>query len=288
MNSSASSQRIDTIELPDENGNAVNSLSYPFGDNINGELPLFKSVSIVIPYYNESSLFFEFISSLTKSLEIVNRKIKSEMRWNIVCIDDGSVEPLEGLFLKNYKENCGNNISIYLLKHIINLGQGAALNTGINFAHRTLGSDIFITMDADGQHDPLEIPNLLVPLISQKSDIVFGNRFASKISENMPKGRQTLLKLASIFEKFITKLDLTDAHNGFRAFNSKTASVFQLTQNRMAHATEIKQIVHKQRLRYTEVPVTIKYSDETNIGGQSNAGSFFILKDLLKTYLFNN
>jgi hypothetical protein len=127
---------------------------------------------------------------------------------------------------------------------------------------------------------------MLKHLIGNNADIVFGNRFHNDMAMTIPKSRFILLKLATIFERKLTGLPLGDAHNGFRIFNRKCAELIDLKLNRMAHATEFKQIVSRNSLKFTEFPVSIQYSPETLAKGQANSGAVIILRDLLKTFLF--
>ena len=102
----------------------------------------------------------------------------------------------------------------------------------------------------------------------------------------MPPLRRVVLKAALAFERLLTGVRLSDAHNGFRAFNRRCAEVVQLKQNRMAHATEFKQLVARNGLRYVERPVSIRYTEETLRKGQQNMDGLKVLKDLLTVYLF--
>lgn len=247
-----------------------------------------KRTAIVIPYYNETVLFEKFYQSAVETLESTQSIAGRDMAFDIVVVDDGSKEPLD---MKTLRDGAGAHLvrtRVHLLRHLQNLGQGAALRTGMAFGLRKLGSDYFVTMDSDGQHRLVDLAAVLSPVVTGTTDITFGNRFRGALSKNMPKSRRIILKAAAAFERVTTGLPLNDAHNGYRAFNHTTAELMKLRQNRMAHATEIKQIVAKSGLRFAEVPVTIHYSADTLAKGQSNLGSFNILKDLLKSYLFES
>ena len=143
-------------------------------------------------------------------------------------------------------------------------------------------------MDSDGQHDPNDISSMINKLVDDHLDIVFGNRFLAMDHNEVPTTRKALLKAATWFERLITGVRLADAHNGFRCFNRRCADVVQLRQNRMAHATEFKQIVARHKLRYGEVPIHITYTQDSLRKGQSNVDGLVIVKDLLRVYLFNS
>lgn len=241
-------------------------------------------IALLIPSYNDSGLFLEVFVHMQSFLMKQTAKIPSTL-FQVVVIDDGSNPPMPYADLQKYLHSSFSH-EVYLLRHPVNLGQGAALCTGIQFAYETLKSDIFVTLDADGQHSLEDLPRLLEPVRQDHYDIVFGNRFAEHTPHSIPWLRRLLLLAAANFERVLTRMDLNDAHNGFRAFNRKTASCLQLRQNRMAHATEFKQIIARKRLRYTELPVSIVYTKELLARGQSNANALNILKDLLKHYIF--
>ncbi len=228
-------------------------------------------IAILIPAYNEKTS----IDSTLRAVESVFAQHLPSEKLAFVLVDDGSQPPL------SFPERAG----VHRLRHLINLGQGAAIQTAITYARDRLRADAFVTMDSDGQHDPSDLPALLDPVLEGSTDIAFGNRFGALSAEGIPATRKTLLKAATAFERLLTGLRLNDAHNGYRAFNRKAAQALEIQQNRMAHATEIKQKVARHRLRYAEVPVRIRYTDETLAKGQRNLGSLVILKDLLNAYL---
>jgi polyprenyl-phospho-N-acetylgalactosaminyl synthase len=174
----------------------------------------------------------------------------------------------------------------YLLNHLVNRGQGAALQTGIDFTSRKLFSDYVITFDADMQHQPEDIQCFVdAALKNPNVDVLFGNRFASNNKNSIPKMRYVVLKVASLFERFLTGLKLQDAHNGFRCIRSSFFTKIKLSQDRMAHATELKQIVRRYKASFLEYPVQIEYSDKSLKKGQSNIDSVKILSELLERWL---
>ena len=228
---------------------------------------------IVIPTFNEGERLISTLTDLDKALaETAN------WEFEIVLVDDASARPFSLRDL-NFR------LPIYLLRHNTNLGQGAALETAFTYCRRTLAPDYVVTIDADGQHSSQDIIKFLNHLITSDLDILFGNRFTKDLE--MPRLRFFVLMFARVFEKFITGLNLSDAHNGFRVFNRKALEALVLNQNRMAHATEVKQIVARSGLRCGELHSRISYSSETLAKGQSNIGALIILRDLLKSYLFD-
>jgi hypothetical protein len=172
-----------------------------------------------------------------------------------------------------------------LARHVVNLGQGAALETARQLA---LSDDspftAFVTMDADGQH-LAEDACSLARAVEEGADAAFGNRFLGR--SNVPFVRRVLLSVACVFERVVTGLRLADAHNGLRAFNRGTLEQVTIRQNRMAHATEIKLRVSRAGgLRVVEVPVSVRYTKDSLARGQQNRAAAVILGDLLLQYLF--
>ncbi len=197
-------------------------------------------------------------------------RILDEGYSNIVVVDDGSPDDTAA---------GASAHPIWLLKHPINLGQGAALQTGIEFALER-GAEILVTFDADGQHDATEIGTLVEPIRRGGVDIALGSRFLGT-KGNVPFTRKLVLKGGVLFTRLFSHIRVTDTHNGFRAFSRATAMKFRITQNRMAHASEILDRISEHRLRYVEVPVTIRYTEETLAKGQSSWNAIKIVMQLL-------
>lgn len=213
---------------------------------------------IVIGAYNE-----EF------SIGNVVNDLKS-IGYSVVVVDDGSSDQTFVTALR-----AGSDVVI----HPFNLGQGAALQTGIEYALRR-GANFVVTFDADGQHAPTDIMKMLGVLEATKSDIVCGSRFLGA-AKNIPSSRTALLKLAVLFGNVTTGMKMTDAHNGLRVMTADCARRVRISQNRMAHASEIISIISSLRLKYSEAPVTINYTSYSLEKGQKISDALIILADLL-------
>ena len=187
----------------------------------------------------------------------------------VVVVDDGSTDATGALALA---------AGAVLLTHPINLGQGAALQTGIVFALRR-GANTIVTFDADGQHRAADAAVLIAALDDNGADFALGSRFLAA-APAMPPSRRLLLRGATAFTRLTTGMRVTDTHNGLRAMTRRGASQIALRQNRMAHASEILHCIARSGLRYVEVPVTIDYSAYSLAKGQSFADSLRILLDL--------
>jgi len=215
--------------------------------------------AIIIPMYNEEKM----ISSVIDDLQ-------SKYDYPIIIIDDDSSD-------NSSQKACKNGV--YLIKHIVNLGQGGAIQTGIEFA-RKLDIDIVVTFDADGQHDSNDIAPFVKAIEAGKADIVLGSRFLGK-AENISTFKTYFLKLSRYFTYLSTGILLTDSHNGFRAINIKKFPSFEITENRMAHASEIVDLIKKLNMKYIEMPCTIRYSDYSKQKGQSIINAISIVVEYI-------
>jgi polyprenyl-phospho-N-acetylgalactosaminyl synthase len=168
--------------------------------------------------------------------------------------------------------------------HPVNLGQGAALQTGIDYA-LAQGAEILVTFDADGQHRVTDIAIMVEALRRERADFALGSRFLGQ-TYNLPTLRRWVLYAATIFTRLTTGLRLTDSHNGLRVLTRKGAAAIRLRQNRMAHASEILVEIAHSGLRYVEVPVTIEYTAYSLAKGQRIGDSVSILLDLFAQELY--
>jgi len=143
------------------------------------------------------------------------------------------------------------------------MGYGAALITGFKEALKK-EADIIITLDADGQHCPSQIPYLIKPIIENKADIVIGSRFLQKGVQQIPIYRKLGIKTITKLANLSTKLGVTDAQSGYRAYNRKALQsiVIRLSETGMGISLQILKIAAEQKMKITEVPITIKYDVE--------------------------
>jgi len=218
------------------------------------------SIWIVIPAYNEGPIIKGVLEEL----------INHNQSYNIVVVDDGSSDDTVAATEK---------MAVHLLRHSINLGQGAALATGIEYALKQ-NADIVVTFDADSQMRPEDIDKL-VSKLNEGFDVALGSRFLGVKPEGIPLVKNILLKLAVVFTKLTTGLKITDAHNGFRAFRADALRKIVITQNRMAHSSEILSEIARNKLRYKEAGVKIRYTEYSKAKGQSILNSINILYELL-------
>lgn len=219
-----------------------------------------SAVWIVIPAYNEGKVLKEVLGEL----------LDYERSYNIVVVDDGSSDETASV---------AGSFGVHLLRHPINLGQGAALATGIEY---TLGekADVVVTFDADGQMSAEDIGAVVNEVLKEGVDVALGSRFLSSPPKGMPMMKKIGLKLATILTRFSTGLKITDTHNGLKAFRAEALRKIVITQNRMAHASEILSEIARNKLVYREVPVTIRYTRYSKAKGQSIFNTINILYEL--------
>jgi len=166
-----------------------------------------------------------------------------------------------------------------VLRHVVNRGQGAATLTGIRYA-LTGDPDVIVTFDADGQHDPYDIPALVAPVLDGRADIALGSRFLGR-TEGMPRSRRLLLRGGILFTRVFSGIRVTDVHNGLRAWSRRAADQLTITLDGMAHASEILDQIRTRGWRFVEVPTTIRYSEYSLGKGQSAFNSIRIVVQLI-------
>lgn len=191
---------------------------------------------VVIPAYNESEHIREVIRGVKKYIQ------------NIIVVDDGS---------KDNTSDIAKEEGATILKNIINLGKGATLRTGCDYAIK-LGANQIIVLDADAQHDPHKIPEFLEAM-ENNNEMVFGYR---KLSETMP----FVLRFGNWFisktTKFLYNLDLYDTQCGYRAFTADTYKKIRWDASDYGMESEMITKVGKHKLKYAQVPLQTIYLDK--------------------------
>ncbi|HEX9986707.1 MAG TPA: glycosyltransferase family 2 protein [Thermoanaerobaculia bacterium] len=235
--------------------------------------PMGEQVFVVVPAYNEGAAVYGVIAELVAHYP------------NVVVVDDGS-----GDATAEEAKRAGAKV----VRHALNRGQGAALQTGIEYALRR-NAEVIVTFDADGQHRVEDIAALVHALEQTNADVAIGSRFLHDIAakehgqrttdngqrSTIPPLRRFTLRLAVRFMRLTSGVALTDAHNGLRAFRRDAARKIRITLDGMAHASELVDQISEHGLRVTEVPVVIRYSEYSMNKGQSSAAAFRIAFDYL-------
>jgi glycosyltransferase involved in cell wall biosynthesis len=214
-------------------------------------------IFVVIAAYHEAQVIADVVSGVIRA------------GYDVVVVDDGS---------RDRTGDAAASAGATVVRHPINLGQGAALQTGIAWALRH-DADIVVTFDADGQHRTADVARLVAALQVHGADYALGSRFLGG-AVNQPLSRRVLLWLATLFTRMTTGLRVTDTHNGLRSMTRRGARAIALRQNRMAHASEILHQIADSGLKFVEVPVTIEYSAYSLAKGQTVGDALVILTDL--------
>jgi glycosyltransferase involved in cell wall biosynthesis len=220
-------------------------------------------IYVAIAAYNEGSVIARVVAGVARA------------GYRVVVVDDGSRDDTAGV---------AHAAGATVIAHPFNLGQGAALQTGIEYA-LAQGADVVVTFDADGQHRPADISRLVAALAQERADFALGSRFLGQ-SPHLPPLRRVLLRAATVFTRLTTGLQLSDTHNGLRAMTRRGARAIHLRQNRMAHASELLSQIGSSGLRYVERTVTVEYTAYSLAKGQNMRDAIFILLDLFARRLY--
>jgi len=204
-------------------------------------------VWIIVPAFNEASVIGDVVADLRRTFD------------HVVCVDDGSRDDTADVALR---------AGAHVVRHPVNLGQGAAIQTGVEYTRRQPDSTVFVTFDADGQHRVADVLSMIDRMSVGDVDIVVGTRFAAGKATTVPVLKRLILRTAARLSPSSQRLGLTDAHNGLRVFNRTVADHLNLTMSGMSHASEFIQLIVENHWRVTEAPVEILYTEYSRSKGQ--------------------
>ncbi|MDP2775644.1 MAG: glycosyltransferase family 2 protein [Nocardioides sp.] len=217
------------------------------------------TTALVIPMHNEAAVIGGVVTTALAQFATV------------VCVDDGSTDDCAAL---------ARQAGALVVRHPTNLGQGAALVTGIRHALRLRDIEYVVTFDADGQHDVQDAVSMVQMAHDLHLQVVLGSRFLEPTSD-IPAHRRAVLRAAVQFTRSTTGLDVTDAHNGLRVLRRDAAERIQLRLHGMSHASEILSVIARESFSYAEHPVTVSYTDYSRAKGQRSYNALNILYDLV-------
>ncbi len=215
----------------------------------------------VIPAWNEEQNLAAVINDVKQYVD------------EVVVVDDGSTDQTSQIVLVN---------QAVLLRHIVNRGQGAALQTGNEYALNH-GADIIVHFDADGQFLAKEIKDIIEPIKEHQYDVVLGSRFMGKETQMPAIKRYLIFPIARLVNYLFFGIKLTDPQSGFRALSRRSLTVIKIEQSDWAHCTEILSKIFANKLLYKEIPITVVYN---KFGRNFNSG-VKIIKDLLMAKFIN-
>ena len=214
---------------------------------------------VVIPMHNEGTVVGEVVADVLNHFT------------HVVCVDDGS---------RDESGAVARAAGATVVTHSVNLGQGAALETGVAFALRRPGVRFLVTFDADGQHRPDDAAAMVRHAREHDVQVVLGSRFLGSTA-GASRGRKLLLRGAVRFTRWTTGLDLSDAHNGLRVLRRDAAVIVKLRLTGMSHASEILTLIGRHRLSYAEYPVHIEYTEYSRSKGQKPYNALNIVFELI-------
>ncbi|MET3944914.1 glycosyltransferase family 2 protein [Corynebacterium ureicelerivorans] len=218
----------------------------------------FDDTWLIVPCYNEGTVIFDVLTHARETFP------------NIVAVNDGSRDDSAAQI---------RAAGAHLVNHPVNLGQGAAIQTGVEYARSQPGARYFVTFDADGQHQVKDVVRMVERLRAEPVDIIVGTRFAGQDNSQVPWIKRVVLKTVVLLSPRTKKLGLSDAHNGLRAFNRKVADEMNIRMNGMSHASEIVAMIDNNGWRVDEEPVDILYTEYSMSKGQSLINGVNILAD---------
>ncbi|OBA69130.1 glycosyl transferase [Mycobacterium sp. 1554424.7] len=207
----------------------------------------YPGVWIVIPAFNEAAVIGEVVADARTTFD------------HVVCVDDGSTDGTGEI---------ARRAGAHLVRHPINLGQGAAIQTGVEYARRQPGAEVFATFDADGQHRVKDVVAMIDRLGAGDVDVVIGTRFGSREGSRPPLFKRIVLRTAARLSPRGRRLGLTDTNNGLRVFNKKVADGLDITMSGMSHANEFVLLIAENHWRVAEQPVEVLYTEYSKSKGQ--------------------
>lgn len=203
-------------------------------------------------------------------LSKVIQNILDEGYKNILVVNDWSTDNSRNI-LESFWDK------IFLINHATNRWGWAALETGFEYIRRYWKIDYVITFDSDGQHYINEAKRFIQKLDENKDiDIVFGSRFLNWAKTNVPMTRRIILLWWKIFTALLSWVYLTDSHNWYRAFRKNCLDKIHLKIDSMAYASELVEEIRKKKLKYSEIPVTIEYTEYSIKKWQKSSNAIYI------------
>jgi len=207
----------------------------------------YPDVWIVVPAFNEAAVIGQVIAD-----------VRSAFR-HVVCVDDGSIDDTGEI---------ARRAGAHLVRHPINLGQGAAIQTGVEYARKQPGAQVFATFDGDGQHRVKDVAAMIDRLRAGDVDVVIGTRFGRHEGNRPPFLKRIVLQTGARLSRRGRQLGLTDTNNGLRVFTKPVADGLNLTMSGMSHANEFVTLIAENHWRVVEEPVEVLYTDYSKSKGQ--------------------
>lgn len=224
------------------------------------------TVSIILAAYNEAATIEQVLASLPERIH--------DHCVEPIVVSDGSTDGTAAV---------ASQTGVTVVEHPLNQGQGGALKTGFNLAIER-GTDIVVTMDADGQHPAEELDNLIGPIVADEADYVFGSRYKGANRSGNGAVRRYGIAFFSVVISILTDTTITDCTNGFRAIRARELHQLTLTEERFS-APELIIEAKKNGLRIKEIPVIIEERDSGTSKKPKLKYGFGLARTILTTWL---
>jgi glycosyltransferase involved in cell wall biosynthesis len=203
------------------------------------DLFLGKRIIVIIPAYNEE----RFIGSVILKL----KKFPVE----VIVVDDGSTDDTASI---------AKMAGVVVFRQESNQGKGTALNIGLHAA-RESSPDVIVMLDADGQHLPEELPQIVSPILAGEADIVVGSRYIQNTS-NTPIIRRWGHRFINLATTLPSGISVSDSQSGYRAFSRRAFELADFHSDGFSVESEMQFLAHEHHLKVMEVPITIRYTDK--------------------------
>ncbi len=223
---------------------------------------------IIIPSYNEGKVIHNVLQNI-----INETNVGKKHKLDILLINDGSSDDTE--------ENI-RNLPVLIVSHLVNMGSGAATRTGLEYAKRN-NYDFAVSIDADGQHSPKDLMNVIKKLIGDDYDLVIGSRLLN--TKGMPAHRILGNKLLNTVTRILFGVAVTDSQSGLKAFSRKAIEQIEIRSNGFEFCSEIVWRAKQNNLKIAEVPIEAIYTDYSLKKGQNNINALRIIKNLIRQKL---
>lgn len=222
-----------------------------------------EDIFIVIPAKDEATRIGLVLSGL-----------RQEGYPNIIVVDDGSTD---------HTAEVAASFDAVVLTHLVNLGPGAATQTGMDYAV-SKGAKVVVTIDGDNQHYPSDIQKLLHAMETEQVEVVIGSRFL-KQGQDIPLHRQWLNKIGNWVTAVFTGLLVTDSQSGLKAMHINFVEKANIQLNGFEFCTEIINMIHQQKVSFTEVPIKVRYTEDSMAKGQNFLNGFRMIGNFVRYFL---